>query len=81
MPKNKAFKQIERDLKQKKKDKGKLKTEDQAAYVDSYRNIAVTLHSKELSKSLKYFEKDGVTYSLFTEQNISKCSLGFGRSQ
>ena len=43
MPKNKAFNQIEKDLYQKKKDQGKLKAEDQGCYIDSYRNIALTL--------------------------------------
>ena len=61
MPQNKAFKQIEKDLRQKKKQKGKVSVEDQGAYVDSNRNIAVTLDSKELSKALKNFERDGVS--------------------
>ena len=60
MPKNKAFNEIEQDLKQKKKDQGKLKEEDQGEYVDSNRNIAVTLDSKELAKALRYFEREGV---------------------
>ena len=61
MPQNKAFRQIEKDLRQKKKEKGKVSVEDQGAYVDSNRNIAVTLDSKELSKALKNFERDGVS--------------------
>ena len=60
MPKNKAFNEIEKGLKQQKKDQRKLKEEDQGEYVDSNRNIAVTLDSKELAKALRYFERDGV---------------------
>ena len=60
MPKNKAFNQIEKDLYQKKKDQGKLKAEDQGCYIDSNRNIAVTLDSKELSKALKHFDREAV---------------------
>ena len=60
MPKNKAFNEIEKGLKQQKKDQRKLKEEDQGEYVDSNRNIAVTLDSKELAKALRYFEREGV---------------------
>ena len=60
MPKTKAFNQIQKDLKQKKKTQSNLKEEDQAQYVDSSRNIAVTLDSRELAKALKYFDREEV---------------------
>ena len=75
MPKNKAFKQIQKHMSQKKKDQGKLKSEDQNCYVDSTRNIAVSLDSKELSKALKQFDKEGVKIQKIYSNNPS--NLGF----
>ena len=60
MPKTKAFNQIQKDLKQKKKTQSNLKEEDQGQYVDSSRKIAVTLDSKELAKALKCFDREEV---------------------
>ena len=58
MPKTKAFNQIQKELKQKKKTQSNLKEEDQGQYVDSSRKIAVTLDSKELAKALKCFDRE-----------------------
>ena len=69
MPKNKAFNQIQKDLKQKKKTQSNLQVEDQGQYVDSSRNIAVTMDSKELAKALKYFDKEEV-FNIEINSNI-----------
>ena len=69
MPKTKAFNQIQKDLKQKKKTQSNLKEEDQGQYVDSSRKIAVTLDSKELAKALKCFDREEV-FIIYINSNI-----------
>ena len=52
MPKNKAFNEIEKGLKQQKKDQRKLKEEDQGEYVDGNRNTGVALALAGISVGL-----------------------------
>ena len=47
-------------MNKKKKDQTKLKVEDQANYVDSSRNLAVELDSKDLRMALKNFKREVV---------------------
>ncbi len=56
---NKQYKEVAKHIEQKNA-KGSVK--DQAYYVDTSRNVAVCMDTKELSKALKYFD-----------QGVSKC--------
>ena len=52
-------------MNKKKKDQTKLKVEDQANYVDSSRNLAVELDSKDLRMALKNFKREVVEIDVF----------------
>ena len=52
-------------MNKKKKDQTKLKVEDQANYVDSSRNLAVELDSKDLRMALKNFKREVVDIEIF----------------
>ena len=47
-----------RDVEKQKKARRKVKVDNQVAYTDSNRAMAVSMGDKELSKALKNFEKD-----------------------
>ena len=55
---NKVSKEIAQDVAKQKSKTHSVSAKDQGSYVDSSRNIAVSLDSKELSKALKNFERD-----------------------
>ena len=52
-------------MNKKKKEQTKLKVEDQANYVDSSRNLAVELDSKDLRSALKNFKREVVEIEIF----------------
>ena len=54
---NKQYKEVAKNIEEK---KAKGSAKDEAYYVDTSRNVAVCMDSKELSKALKYFDQ-GVT--------------------
>ena len=55
---NKVSKEIAQDVEKQKSKTQAISAKDQGNYVDSSRNIAVSMDSKELSKALKNFERD-----------------------
>ena len=55
---NKMYKEVAKNIEEKKKVQAKGSAADQSCYVDSSRNIAVCMDSKELSKALKNFERE-----------------------
>ena len=55
---NKVGKEIAKDVEKQKSKNKAITANDQGSYVDSSRNIAVCLDSKELSKALKNFETE-----------------------
>ena len=57
--------ELNKKLNKKKKDQTKLKVEDQANYVDSSRNLAVELDSKDLRMALKNFKREVVEIEIF----------------
>ena len=52
---NKLYKEVAQSVKEK---DGKASKNEEGYYVDSSRNVAVCMDSKELSKALKYFDRD-----------------------
>ena len=54
MMSNKQYKEVAKHIEEK---KAKGSAADQAYYVDTSRNVAVCMDSKELSKALKYFDQ------------------------
>ena len=55
---NKVSKEIAKDVEKQKSKNKAVTANEQGAYVDSSRNIAVCLDSKELSNALKNFETE-----------------------
>ena len=58
---NKTYKEVTKNIKQK---DAKCSSEEKAYYVDSSRNVAVCMDSKELSKALKNFDRDVIVFFL-----------------
>ena len=56
---NKTYKEVTNNIKQK---DAKSPSKEKAYYVDSSRNVAVCMDSKELSKALKNFDRDVIFY-------------------
>ena len=56
---NKTYKEVTNNIKQK---DAKSPSKEWAYYVDSSRNVAVCMDSKELSKALKNFDRDVIFY-------------------
>jgi hypothetical protein len=73
---NRQYKEVAKHIEEK---KAKGSAADQAYYVDTSRNVAVCMDSKELSKALKYFDQ-GVrkylwllyisTFSIFQDADL-----------
>ena len=55
---NKVNREVAKDVAKQLKQSKNITAENQGSYVDSSRNIAVCLDSKELANSLKNFERD-----------------------